>query len=71
MTESFWKKGALETAGKRRRQRQIKKGRASPRAPQMAVAALIFGFVRPFVVQPFWIPSESIFADAGGRRPAS
>ena len=61
--ESFYRKGPSKSRRKRRRQRRIKKGRAGLRELLITVAvafALIFGFVRPFVVQPFWIPSESM-----------
>lgn len=61
--ESFYRKEPSKSRRKRRRQRRIKKGRAGLRELLITIAvafALIFGFVRPFVVQPFWIPSESM-----------
>ncbi len=46
-----------------RRERRKKKGRAGLTELLVTVGVafvLIFGFVRPFVIQPFWIPSESM-----------
>jgi signal peptidase I len=46
-----------------RRERRMKKGRAGLIELLVTVGVafvLIFGIVRPFVIQPFWIPSESM-----------
>jgi signal peptidase I len=46
-----------------RRERRVKKGRAGFIELLVTVGVafvLIFGIVRPFVIQPFWIPSESM-----------
>ncbi|MEJ7872491.1 MAG: signal peptidase I [Rubrobacteraceae bacterium] len=52
-----------ERFSRSRRERRAKKGRAGLTELLVTVGVafvLIFGFVRPFVVQPFWIPSESM-----------
>ena len=50
------------TLGRRRRGRRPKKGASLLELLIVLIIAfaLVFGFVRPFVVQTFWIPSESM-----------
>jgi signal peptidase I len=46
---------------RRKRGRKTRRERLTEYLITLAVAfVLIFGFVRPFVVEPFWIPSESM-----------
>ncbi|MDQ4062792.1 MAG: signal peptidase I [Actinomycetota bacterium] len=59
----YRKEGFSKSRQERRRKRRAKKGRAGfiELVVTLGVAfVLIFGIVRPFVIQPFWIPSESM-----------
>ena len=60
---SSWEEGAPESRKDLRREQRNKKRRAGLRELVITIGVafvLIFGFVRPFVIQPFWIPTESM-----------